>query len=115
MQNPYVYVLVRQDLSVQQQAVQSAHAVLEMSRTAWSHPKDHPHLIILGVKNEKQLKEVAADLTVNTKTPFTMFREPDIGNQCTALATDYIYGMDRAYFKKFKLINGTSTSKEGSY
>jgi hypothetical protein len=33
-----------------------------------------------------------------------VFHEPDIGNQATALATEPVYGDDRKYFKKYRLL-----------
>lgn len=111
MQNPYVYVVVRTDLSVPQQAVQAAHAVLEMHRFYNGCLREHPSIIILGVRNEEKLKEVIMKLVRHGKIQFTTFQEPDIGNQYTALATEPIYGADRQFFKNFKLIDGTSSSK----
>lgn len=108
--NPYVYVVVRLDLSVPQQAVQSAHAVLEMHRQFNGVLKEHPSIIILGVKNEQKLKNVIGKLVQHNKFRFTTFQEPDIGNQFTALATEPLYGEDRKFFKEFKLIDGFSSA-----
>lgn len=108
--NPYVYVVVRQDLSVPQQAVQSSHAVLEMHRQFNGVLREHPSIIIVGVKNEQKLKEVIGRLVSHNKFRFTTFQEPDIGNQFTALASEPIYGADRQFFKGFKLIDGFSSA-----
>jgi len=108
MMSPYVYVVVRQDISLPQQAVQSAHAVLEMYRFYNGTLKEHPSIIILGVKNEDKLKDVITQLVKKAPFQFTTFQEPDIGNEYTALATEPITGSDRLFFKNFKLIDGVS-------
>jgi hypothetical protein len=99
----YVYVVARKDLSAAQQAVQSGHAVLEMSRVYPGSFHEHPSLVYLAVKNEDELKRVIQKLVLHGKIQFQTFQEPDIGNQYTALATVPITGSDRAYFKSFKL------------
>jgi len=81
-----LYALVRKDLSVAQRAVQASHAIAEFllrgPKTEW----DNGTIVILGVKDEGELRTWATWLEVK-RTPYTAFREPDIGNQMTALAT----------------------------
>ena len=96
----YTYILIRNDLSSAQKAVQSCHAAIEASRSFLSSNDEHPHLVILVVKNENKLKKIAEGLTIKYK-PFV---EPDMDNQWTAIATEPISGHDREQFKRFQLL-----------
>lgn len=82
-QSKKLYILVRKDISKSQQAVQAGHAVAEyllrVPNTHW----DNGTLIYLGVKNERELIEWG-----NKLSSWIGFREPDIGNQLTAIATE---------------------------
>lgn len=99
---PYVYVLVRRDLSPEQITVQSCHAAIEAASLI---PPDleHPHLVVCGVNNETQLEQAAARLE-KAEILFREFREADIGDQLTAIATQPIFGEDRRHFKKYKCL-----------
>lgn len=79
-----LYVLVRKDLSPSYRAVQAGHAVAEwlLHDQSWRNET----LIYLTTKNEETLKSWADKLDwKNIK--WVGFREPDIGNQLTAIAT----------------------------
>jgi len=68
-----------------QQAVQGGHAVAEFLLRC-SQSWDNETLIYLGVKGELQLKKWIHKLSqMNTK--FASWREPDMDNQITAIAT----------------------------
>ena len=86
MEDKRLYVLVRRDLPMSQQVVQSGHAIAEWllkgPKTKW----DNGTLIILGVSSQRQLKSWKHYLEMND-IPHKEFREPDIGDQPTALAT----------------------------
>jgi peptidyl-tRNA hydrolase len=82
-----LYVLVRTDLSKSQQAVQAGHAVAEWllhspDRSEWNNGT----LVYLPVKNEKDLKYTVTKLEKNGEN-VTVFREPDIGDKMTAIAS----------------------------
>lgn len=96
----YVYVIVRNDLSNAQKAVQSSHAILETTRKFINKTDEHPSVIILIVKNERRLLRLCSELEIDHIT----FREPDIGNEMTAIATKPLIGEERAYFKKYQLM-----------
>ena len=99
-----MYVLVRRDLSVPQQAVQSAHAVWEAAKTF--DAVEHPSVILCGVKTEQSLWN-ARNYLSNAGIKFCDFTEPDIGDQLTAIATEPVAGDSvRRYFKKFQLLKG---------
>lgn len=79
-----LYVLVREDLPIEYQAVQAGHAV-----AAWTldFPKKwkNEYLIYLSVKSENDLKKWASKLERNDMD-FRVFYEPDI-DEYTALST----------------------------
>ena len=79
-----LYVLVRKDLSRSQQAVQAGHAVAEYLLHV-QHNWDNGTLIYLGIKNEKRLINWTKKLT-RKDIKWIGFREPDIGNQLTAIS-----------------------------
>jgi len=98
MAKPYVYVFVRQDMSKEYQIVQACHACLEVEKV----PAE-THLILIGVKNQLELLEVAEKLTAKA-IGFEMFFEPDYETGHSALTTEPIYGARRLVFKKYKLL-----------
>jgi len=83
-----LYVIVRKDLSTSQQAVQAGHAVAAfLLRGQFFRRWENGTLIYLGVKGLTQLENLKIKLD-RTDIPFVEFREPDIGNQVTAIATN---------------------------
>lgn len=100
--HPYMYVIVRKDLSPAQKAVQSSHACIESARAFIKPDDSHPSVIICEVRSEQKLKMVMEEL--NGKVNYKTFQEPDIGNQYTALATEPIYNDKRKLFSRFQLI-----------
>ena len=79
-----MYVLVRQDLTKAQQAVQGGHA---LARFLLDGPTQWPNgtLIYLGVKNEIHLKKWMYKLE-GLGIKYKKWMEPDMNNQFTALA-----------------------------
>lgn len=99
----YVYVVVRKDLSDSQKAVQGTHAAIEATKKYKIATKEHPSVIYLVVKNEYQLKKTAKYLLecgINT----TVFTEPDIGYEVTAIATEPLSGEKRNFLRKYRLL-----------
>jgi hypothetical protein len=82
--SPRLYVLVRKDLDPQYRAVQAGHAVAEwlLHNQSWRNET----LIYLGVPNEFSLYRWADKLD-RKGIEWMGFREPDIGNQLTAIAS----------------------------
>lgn len=80
----------------------------------------HPHLVVFGIKNETKLKKCLLHLD-EAGIPYREFREPDIGNQLTAIATAPIVGEDRKHLAKYCLLtspngvtNGNGDKKEAT-
>ena len=99
-----MYVFVRTDLSHAQRAVQSAHAAVEVARQGHVPPSDLiPNLVILGIESESELESIA-DSLVPLSIPFVAFREPDLGDSLTAVATAPVSHAMRRHFRRFKLL-----------
>ena len=98
-----MYILVRNDLSPAQKAVQATHAGIESSRKYLTSDNEHPSVIICSVKNEAKLLKCAAELS-NLGIDHQIFREPDIGNAATAIASRPLVGKDRKAFSRFQLL-----------
>jgi peptidyl-tRNA hydrolase len=84
-------IITRRDLSPGQQTVQSCHAVAEICLRHGNDPviaewgKDHKTMVILGVDNKDEIERWESKLEA-LDVPCEMFREPDIGNEPTAIA-----------------------------
>ncbi len=94
-------MFVRRNLSGPQIAVQSCHAVIESTKSN-PYQGEHPSVIICGVKTEKDLEKVINYLAEKNIKCFP-FREPDIGNQLTAVSTALVEEDQRQLFRKFQL------------
>lgn len=101
-------MLVRKDLTPQQQAVQAAHATLEAGRHI-SPSREHPHLVLLGVRSEAQLENALRKLKAQG-IDCHEFREADLDDQLTAFCTEPISGDARRHFKRFNLLTPVCVS-----
>lgn len=92
-----LYVLIRKDLPTSYIAVQAGHAVAEwlLHDQRWQNET----LIYLGVEDEQELLHWKDKLDFKDMN-YIEFREPDIKNQLTAIAT---LGNDKV-FKNIKLL-----------
>lgn len=87
--NQKLIIITRRDLHPGYQAVQSSHCGIDFQH---QHPKiakqwndNSNYLVILSVENEEQLLLFLEKFKKhNLKT--TIFKEPDIGNEVTAIA-----------------------------
>lgn len=96
-----MYVFVRQDLTRPQQAVQAAHAAIESTKR-WPYIGDHPHMVLIGVKNETKLR-AALDKAKKHGILVAEFAEEDVG--MTAFATrPIIEDEERQIFRKYQLL-----------
>lgn len=94
-----LYVIVRKDLSVPQQAVQGGHAIAEFLLEHDNHGWDNGTLVYLGVPDEQGLKKQIERLSL-TGINHSVFIEPDIGDQMTAIAAV----SDGKPFRKLRLL-----------
>lgn len=84
-------IITRRDLPLSYQAVQSGHAAIQFQHEHpelaknWYHTSNY--LIFLSVENEEELNNIID--TANKKNiSISVFREPDIDNQITAIALE---------------------------
>jgi hypothetical protein len=96
----YIYLFVRQDLSVPQQIVQTAHAVEQLK---FVRPEGGlNHMVLIGAKDENQLSDFYMELYMGGLNP-VMFYEPDI-DQNTSIAVGPLIGEIREKLKKYRLM-----------
>lgn len=96
---PKMYVIVRNDMSAGQKAVQAGHALAEWmlhDNESWKNRT----LVYLTARNECHLKSIMQKLRFK-QIEYTSFQEPDIGFETTAIAT---YG-DGKQFKRLPLLD----------
>ncbi len=83
--------------------VQASHAACEAGIRLISPEIEHPHFVLLGVANEAALIE-QFEFIKQRGFPVVAFREADLGDSVTALASGPIYGEDRKFFRHLNLI-----------
>lgn len=94
-----LFVIVRKDLTTSQMAVQAGHAVAEYLLHSHFSRWSNEILIYLGVKNLIQLEKLKYKLDVED-IKYIEFREPDLNNEVTAIASD----INCKYFERLNLI-----------
>ena len=96
---------MRSDLTSAQQTVQAIHAALALALDPGMDGlfSTHPHLVLAKVKDERELLKWADKLDAKG-VKFSVFREPDIGDKATALATEPLHDQRRSYLKNLQLV-----------
>lgn len=97
-----MYIIIRNDLSQAQKAVQGTHAAIESARAFLSPEDEHPSIIMLIVKSEAKLKDTLAKLEPHMR--IKTFHEPDRNNELTAIATEPIHGESRKLLSRYQLL-----------
>ncbi len=109
----YVYIFTRQDISPEQQLVQSAHATFKMGM--WLMAKnngcigrieikpDETYFTVVGVRDLPALWAVSSILNKFGRDHVT-FKEPDIGDELTSIATYPISADQRSELLAFNLL-----------
>lgn len=107
-------MFIRKDLSFPQQVVQSSHACIEAAKSFLVNEEEHPHLVVLGIKDEQQLYNSAKKLD-QTGIRYRIFIEPDRNGEATSLATEPISGEQRRLFRSYRCLGDiVQTSNNGS-
>jgi hypothetical protein len=96
----YVYIFVRQDMSISQQLVQAVHAAHE-SGLAHQTPQHPSSVILFGTKNQEDL-EKCLDKYKKELNCYP-FYEPYKNIGLTAFATEPISEDQRKLFKQYQL------------
>lgn len=94
-----LWIIVRKDLSTSQQAVQAGHALAEYLLHGHFSRWNNGTLIYLGVKGLAQIENLKRKFEVED-IPYIEFREPDLRNETTAIATD----MNNHFIEKLNLL-----------
>ena len=101
---PYVYVLVRTDLPLPQQAVQATHAAMISARKLFPEQLTFtPNLVLCQLPDGESL-QTAHETLVRQRVPCVPYFEPDYGNAMTAIATGPLVGEQRKLLKGYKLL-----------
>jgi hypothetical protein len=100
----YSYFFTRQDIFPEYQLVQTAHAALELGATLKPEQVKNLHFTCVGVANVEELEQVEHLLTTLGHR-FITFREPDIGNQKTAIAVEPIAENRRGVLRNYPLLS----------
>jgi hypothetical protein len=99
----YSYFFTRQDIFEEYQLVQTAHAALELGSHLSSEEVQDLHFTCCGVEDLEALESVERVLTV-MKVPFITFKEPDIGNEKTAIGVYPIEEHKRGVLRSYNLL-----------
>jgi hypothetical protein len=97
-----IYVLVRQDISIEQQLVQSAHAAAEAARSHYRDGHGIASLIVLSVPDRFALYK-ARDRLLAKGILSEIFFEPDFGMGHSALATEPLTNAQRRHLRSWSL------------
>jgi len=100
--HPYVYVLIRMDIPLHQQLVQSAHAAFEAGLRWHSPDKEGTSIIILEVPDKKALLRASRRLG-GKDIAHHVFFEPDFEMGESALATRPLVGEERRALSGYPL------------
>lgn len=86
-----LYIIVRGDLAPGYQCAQSVHAAFAFASEHADETKNwmiqSNYIAVLNSKNEKELYDLITQAKEQNIT-FSIFREPDIGNEITAVAME---------------------------
>lgn len=97
-----MYIIIRDDLSKSQQAVQGGHALAAFMLSYPDLAEEWGNHTIVYLKTDYEKLQLLKDLLPLADMNIASFYEPDIGNQLTAFAA---YGPDCAdRFKDFRLL-----------
>jgi len=100
----YVYFFTRQDISPEQQLVQTSHVALKLGVEYGSviNP-DNTYFTVIGVRNREAL-EAVAEILIKFNFRFEVFSEPDLNDEITSIATTPIDEDNRGALLAFNLL-----------
>ena len=82
-----LFVIVRKDITPSQSAVQAGHVVAEYLLDSKLKKWSNQTLVYLGVKSLFDLEKLKYKFE-NNNIKYVEFKEPDLNNEVTAIATD---------------------------
>jgi len=93
------YTFIRQDMEIQHQLVQACHSSME-SGSNYKSPEEIPHLILLSIKDGKELRSAERYLSKHG-IKFHTFFEPDNNLGHTSITTEPLDFSKKELFKRF--------------
>lgn len=102
----YAYFFTRQDIFAEYQLVQTAHAALELgSKIRETSPEQVKglHFTCCGVDDLHELENVE-NVLKSMRVNYVVFKEPDIGNQKTAIGVYPLQEHKRGLLREHKLL-----------
>jgi hypothetical protein len=96
----YCYIFVRQDLTPEQQLIQFGHVCALVGATGYRHDFNKVNFVGIGVPNENELYR-ALFLMIDNGVQNQKFKEPDLGDTLTAVASLPVSGDTRAIFRHY--------------
>lgn len=99
----YSYFFTRQDISEEQQLVQTAHTALELGNVLTKSEVNNLHFTCIGVPDLEALGDVERVLQ-KIRAKYVIFKEPDINNEMTCIAVYPIAEHECGVLKSYKLL-----------
>ncbi len=103
--------MVREDISIPQQAVQACHAAMKAARSFLPETAilNSPNLVVCTIRDETALKAMLEDVNRHGILACS-FQEEDMGGETTAFATELISGDLRRVFRRCRLLRGEAVA-----
>ncbi len=95
--------MTRLDLPSPHISVQIAHAAIAATFAYGQPGRPHPHLVVCAVADEAELTDTFEKLK-GLGVPCCAWREDDMDDQLTAVATGPLQGAERKPMRQFKLL-----------
>lgn len=76
-----------------------------MARSLIPPCDEHPHLVLCGIKSEQSLWTVLRRLE-SLGIAYKPFRDSDLDDQLTAIATGPVRGEQRRHFRRYQCLHG---------
>jgi hypothetical protein len=99
----YSYFFTRQDIFDEYQLVQTAHVALELGNKLSEEQVKDLYFVCCGVADLQELESVERVIQA-MKVEYIVFREPDIGNQKTAIGVYPIEEHRRGFLKNYNIL-----------
>jgi hypothetical protein len=99
----YSYFFTRQDIFKEYQLVQTAHVALELGSKLTAEQVKDLHFTCCGVEDLEELEAVERVL-LSMKVDYVVFREPDIGNEKTAIGVFPVEEHKRGLLRNYNLL-----------
>ncbi len=95
-------------MTVPTQSVQAIHASIEATKR-FPQPAETVYVVLCSVRNETKLRN-ALEFIRGHGVKCADFREPDLDNELTAIATEPVYQDKRHIFRKFQIMKGETNA-----